>query len=405
MEKAKTRFRSFWLPVFGVFMLLATFWLSLSKIYQKLQNLQNTNTDLNQQILVNNQQIAKNNETAKNIQAENETLKNEDLRQTNGSVKKEIQDLKTSFKTTLTSYEEILDLQDRGSKITSLQSKFSSVLSFLAKDDLASAQKTATELSAEITKEKTKLASLAAAPIPANVPEINQAPASGYRRQKVTIGDSSYMVSIVSADLNSTKVIVDTASDGTCANNCPVLPLATYVSRSGAYAGINGSYFCPETYPSCADKKNSFDTLLMNKNKVYFNSDNNVYSTVPVAIFSGNSGRFIGQSSGWGRDTGADAVIANRPLLVLDGNIMFGGGSDQKESAKGNRSFLGSSGNIGYIGVVHNSTVAECAKVLQAMGIKNAINLDSGGSTALWHGGYKLGPGRNLPNVVLFVKK
>ena len=140
---------------------------------------------------------------------------------------------------------------------------------------------------AEITKEKARLATLAQPAIPANVPEIVEAPSSGYRRQKVTVGDVSFLVDIVSADLGSTRVIVDTASDGTCANDCPVLPLATYVSRSGAYAGVNGTYFCPETYPSCVDKKNSFDVLVMNKNKVYFNSDNNVYSTVPVAIFSG----------------------------------------------------------------------------------------------------------------------
>jgi len=42
---------------------------------------------------------------------------------------------------------------------------------------------------------------------------------------------------------------------------------------------------------------------------------------------------------------------------------------------------------------------------LQKMGIQNALNLDSGGSTALWSGGYKVGPGRNLPNVLLFVRK
>jgi hypothetical protein len=90
---------------------------------------------------------------------------------------------------------------------------------------------------------------------------------------------------------------------------------------------------------------------------------------------------------------------------VLDGNNMFGSGGEEKEVSRGNRSFLGSSGNIGYIGVVHGASVVEAAKVLQAMGIKNAINLDDGGSTALWSGGYKVGPGRNLPNVVLFVKK
>lgn len=89
------------------------------------------------------------------------------------------------------------------------------------------------------------------------------------------------MVDIIATDLNSTKVIVDTASDGTCTNDCPVLPLATYVSRNGAFAGVNGTYFFPDTYPDCASKKNTFDVLVMNKNKVYFNSDNNAYSTVP----------------------------------------------------------------------------------------------------------------------------
>ena len=60
-------------------------------------------------------------------------------------------------------------------------------------------------------------------------------------------------------------------------------------------------------------------------------------------------------------------------------------------------------GNIAYIGVVFNATVAEAAHVIHALGIENALNLDSGGSTALWSGGYKVGPGRNIPNAVLFV--
>ncbi|MCL4385616.1 MAG: phosphodiester glycosidase family protein [Cyanobacteria bacterium] len=42
---------------------------------------------------------------------------------------------------------------------------------------------------------------------------------------------------------------------------------------------------------------------------------------------------------------------------------------------------------------------------MTTLGLQNAINLDDGGSTALWYGGYKAGPGRNLPNVVLFLKK
>jgi exopolysaccharide biosynthesis protein len=398
MAKVAKKLHFSWTKLLVVVVVIPSFVFSFYKIYQKQQELHLANADLAVK-------LAENARTIESIESEITRLNNEDLRKLSLQTKKEMEDLKSTFKATVNSYEQILLLQERGSKITGMLSQFSSILNFLSKNDLDSALKVTKELNAEIEKEKTRLAQSSVTAIPANVPDIKEAPASGFRRQKVTVGESSFLVDVVAADLNSTKVIVDTASDSTCTNNCPVLPLATYVSRSGAYAGINGTYFCPETYPSCAEKKNTFDVLVMNKNKVYFNSDNNVYSTVPVAIFSGNSGRFIGQTSGWGRDTGVDAVIANRPLLVLDGNIMFGSGGEDKEGIKSNRSFLGSSSNTGYIGVVHSATVAESAKVLQAMGIKNAINLDSGGSTALWSGGYKVGPGRNLPNVVLFVRK
>ncbi len=57
------------------------------------------------------------------------------------------------------------------------------------------------------------------------------------------------------------------------------------------------------------------------------------------------------------------------------------------------------------MGVVYSSSVAEAAKVLHTLGIQNSLNLDSGGSTAFWVGGYKAGPGREVPNAVLFVKR
>ena len=49
--------------------------------------------------------------------------------------------------------------------------------------------------------------------------------------------------------------------------------------------------------------------------------------------------------------------------------------------------------------------MGQSAKVLQAMGMDGALNLDQGGSTALWSGGYKAGPGRNIPNAVLLVRR
>jgi hypothetical protein len=236
-------------------------------------------------------------------------------------------------------------------------------------------------------------------------PQSNLPPNSGYSRQTVLTDAGNFTVSLIGADLNSTRVIVDTASDSDCVDNCPVLPLAAYVARSGAFAGINGSYFCPASYPQCAGKKNSFDTLLMNKNKVYFNSANNVYSTVPAVIFSGSSARFVSQSLEWGRDTGVDAVIANHPLLVAGGQVVFGGNADPKQGSKGNRSFVAVKGATVFIGVVHSATVAESARVLAVLGMDNALNLDNGGSTALWSGGYVVGPGRDIPNAVLLVNR
>lgn len=234
---------------------------------------------------------------------------------------------------------------------------------------------------------------------------VSSPPSSGYHRQSVRTDFGTFTVDSISADLNNTRVIADTASDSDCTDNCPLLSLGDYIARSGAYAGVNGGYFCPSEYPNCSGKTNSFDTLLMNKNKKYFNSDNNIYSTVPAIIISGTSVRYVTKSLEWGRDTNVDMVIANHPLLVLNGQVVFNGNDDIKQSRRDNRGYIGTTGSTVYIGVAHGVSCAEMAKVLVSMGIQNALNLDSGGSVALWSGGYIVGPGRNIPNAVLFVRR
>lgn len=377
-------------------LILPLTYLTLAKASQRESQLKQLNDELTQKIETTQSAL-------RDAQDHISQLENEDLRKKNTDLSKEITDLKTSYKSTETVYEQLVSLREKTTKTSTFDSIFATILNFIGKDDLKDAQDNLKKLSDAISKENDRIAALAL--IPANIPASNTPPNSGYRRQSVNVDNNTFLVDVISADLNSTRVIIDTASDSTCTNNCPVMALADYVSRSGAYAGINGTYFCPDTYPSCADKKNTFDVLVMNKNKTYFNSDNNIYSTVPVAVFSGSSSRFIGQSSGWGRDTSVDAVIANRPMLVSGGNLIFTSGGEAKEVIRGNRSFIGASGNLVYIGVVHNATVAESAKVIWTLGIKDALNLDDGGSVALWSGGYKVGPGRNLPNVVLFIRK
>lgn len=330
------------------------------------------------------------------LKARDEYKINKDLESNIGSIEK-------TYNATVTVYEKLLDLKNITKNTSKIDAKFADILTLLSKRNYSSAEADLTALGKTIDDEKAKV--VASFQIPANVPENNSPPGSGYQQQVVKSDVGDFLVGIVAADLNSTRVIVDTASDSDCKSDCPVTSLADYVSRSGAYAGINGSYFCPADYPSCSDKKNSFDTLAMNKNKKYLNSDNNVYSTVPAVIFSGNSARFVGQSLEWGRDTGVDAVLAMQPLLVSGGNIVFNGDGEPKRGSKGNRSFVGSSGSTAYIAVVFNATVAEAAHVIKTMGIQNALNLDNGGSTALYSGGYKAGPGRNIPNALLFVRK
>ena len=339
----------------------------------------------------------------KDLENEFKDLKSQDQYLINQELQKKVKNVETEYNQTVITYESLLELKGKTKDTEKFDKAFALTLRQLSELNYTSASATLSQLKKDIAAKEQEL--ITAFTIPKNVQEKNTPPGSGFSRQKVSIDLGSYLVDIISADLSSTKVIVDTASDGTCTNDCPVLSLGDYASRSGAYAGINGSYFCPASYPSCAGKTNSFDTLLMNKNKTYFNSDNNVYSSVPVAAFGSGWARFMGRSSDWGRDTGVDGVIANQPLLVSGGNVAFGGDGDPKKGSKGSRSFVGASGSIVYIGVVHNATVAEVAHVLKAMGIQDALNLDSGGSTALWNGGYKVGPGRNIPNAILFVKK
>jgi exopolysaccharide biosynthesis protein len=330
-------------------------------------------------------------------------LQNQDQRQINLRLEKDLQQIEETYTKAVTCYENLLDLQTLVKDTSKQEEQLATVLHFLAQRQYTSASAVLQELDNNISQARQQ--AMAAVSLPANIKIESTPPSSGYRRQQIQTDNGTFMADIIAADLNSTRVTVDTASDKDCFQDCPVLPLADYVARTGAYAGINGSYFCPATYPSCTDKKNSFDTLLMNKNKVYFNSDNNIYSTVPAVIFYGSTARFVGQSLEWGRDTSVDAVIANQPLLVANNQVVFGGDGDPKKGSKGNRSFIGSTGNIVYIGVVFNATVAESAIVLQKLGIANALNLDDGGSTALWSGGYQVGPGRNIPNAILLVRK
>ncbi|CAN5287556.1 hypothetical protein BH10PAT1_BH10PAT1_5940 [soil metagenome] len=330
-------------------------------------------------------------------------LNNQDQTKRNNDLEAKLKQMEDVYKKSVSVYESLVDLRILSKNNTAdLDKAYANLVSDLSMADYPSATTKLTKLASDISAQNAKII---AASIPVAAPASNTPPTAGAGQQTVKTDIGDYVVSIVSADLGSTKVIVDTASDGDCTDNCPVMSVAAYAARSGAYAGINGTYFCPASYPTCAGKTNSYDLLVMNKNKTYFNSGNNTYSNNPAVIFGGSYVRFVGQASEWGRDTGIDGMLSNYPLTVQGGTINVHNSSDPKMGSKGNRSFVGNRGNTVYIGVVFNVTVDESGHVLKALGLDNALNLDSGGSTALWNGGYKVGPGRDIPNAILFVKK
>ncbi|HSD98170.1 MAG TPA: phosphodiester glycosidase family protein, partial [Patescibacteria group bacterium] len=74
--------------------------------------------------------------------------------------------------------------------------------------------------------------------------------------------------------------------------------------------------------------------------------------------------------------------------------------------SKGPRGFVANKGNTVFIGDVYNATMSDAATVMKTMNMDNAMNLDEGGSTALmFNGSYIAGPGRNIPDAILFLHK
>lgn len=326
-------------------------------------------------------------------------LEEEDTRKTNEELRQKIAQVEKVFQTASKTVETIADARGQSIDVTKQEKELAAALNQLSQLNYEEAAKSLATITQEITDQiAAKQAQLATAAAPAQ-----DLPASGsYRRQSVSTERGTYTVSLIAEESGSVRMVTDTADDDTCNNNCAAVPLATYVARNGGFAGINGSYFCPPDYPSCADKVNSFNTLVFNSRlKKYMHSDENVYSTNPMVVQNADhSMRFMGQALEWGRDTGIIGGLSNYPMLVSGGQART-----TDSGAKGPRGFVGVKGGTLYIGVVHGADFGDAAAVLATLGLDTAMNLDGGGSSALYYNGrYVVGPGRNLPNAIILVR-
>ncbi len=227
----------------------------------------------------------------------------------------------------------------------------------------------------------------------------------GYTLQQVATPVGEFRAHVIKERLADVTVRTLTATTADCPSGCPAKPLDQYVSESGAYAAIHGTYFCPPDYAPCAGKVNSFDYAVWNSALGRWINGGSLVGMNTLIAFSGKTPRFYGRMSAYDRSP-VTAAISNYPALVMNGSVVD---SSAEQSAvqmqRGTRGAIGTDGTYIYLVIAPSASVTETAYVMQALGARDALNLDGGGSAAMWiGGGYKVGPGRQLPNAVVLTK-
>ena len=240
-----------------------------------------------------------------------------------------------------------------------------------------------------------------------------------YEQKTVSTEKGDFSIQVISFKKSDYTMVTAIDFSGDCANDCPAKPLEDYVKSAGADFGIHGSYFCPPDYSGCAGKVNTFDP------PVFDSANRTVTNTVKYKFHSGpllavdSPGRYyyyhrskeFGSSvAEFEQKNGAtlSAEIANYPSLIENGAVVVEGETiDTKQATlKGYRGAIGYNDTMAYLVIAKAATVPDMAYILKALGATSAMNLDGGGSSALYfNGSYKVGPGRKLPNAIVFKHK
>lgn len=233
---------------------------------------------------------------------------------------------------------------------------------------------------------------------------------SSYERKTVATARGSFTVDVMIIDLGSGKVrvVTDTASDNDCADSCPTKSLSSFVAQNGGFAGMNGTYFCPTDYADCAGKTNTFHWKIYNTRlgKI-INEFNGLGEDDPAFVFTAdNKPRYFAR---W-RDFVASGLsitagMNSKPALVQNGSIVLDDSllDSKQRTTRSSRGALAQKGDHFYNIRASGATVTDLAYIAQALGVDHAMNIDGGGSSAMFYkGSYKVGPGRALPNAIIF---
>lgn len=127
-----------------------------------------------------------------------------------------------------------------------------------------------------------------------------------------------------------------------------------------------------------------------------------------MIYFDGSGGHYLQNANSF--SGGLTAGIANHPGLLQGGNVQIDenqSGLSDKQKARGTKLGIGLMGPQKVIVMVgKNVTMREFAIAFKNAGATDALNLDVGGSLAVYNNGkYSYGPGRDIPNAIIFAHK
>ncbi|MEZ4180397.1 MAG: phosphodiester glycosidase family protein [Candidatus Doudnabacteria bacterium] len=226
-----------------------------------------------------------------------------------------------------------------------------------------------------------------------------------YVKKTVSVNGTNFTVHLLTVDTQKVEFITDTAADNECSANCPGAPVKTYAEVHNARAAINGTYFCTASDSNCWTNTYSWKVFDTKLGRMINEADSFTRNEPFIAQMEDKSLRFFDHYSDYNTQQKIIAGINHQPLLVKNGQFAVDYNKlDRKQvNEKYSRGAIGFKGSTIYAMIGLNMTIPDSARVMQALGAEYALALDGGGTSALFFDGeYKIGPGRNTPNAIIF---
>lgn len=244
-----------------------------------------------------------------------------------------------------------------------------------------------------------------------------------YEHKTIDTTKGQFVLDLVKIDLKNPnlKILSLTADEEVCrANTCKAKNLADYVFPNKAFAGINASYFCASS--ACGKINYYFAPVYDSLLQKMINEDQLKYwTTGPMVAFDENNKFYYFKDSREFKSKDEfeskygvklQAAIGNKPRILENKmNVLIDWDLDVNQTkGKYLRNVLAYKEDVSmpgkgelYLLVLSSATLDDLAFVLQFLDFDYALNLDGGYSSALiYNGEYMLGPGRDVPNALIF---